>query len=78
MEIKRRYLFQPFCDIAKDEGLNLYSFENMRVLRSALLVCALLSRNFSGKWNLLFANLAIGVTFSQFKSLKEVEDFVLE
>ena len=77
MEIKRRYLFQTFCDIVKDDVLNLYSPENMRKLGFALLACSLLSRDFSGKWNIFYANLSLGVSLTRFKTLKEFEEYVL-
>jgi hypothetical protein len=75
-EIKRRYLLQPFCRVAQGHGFNLFSEENMRKLGFLLLACAVLSRNFSGSWSVLFTNIAVGVTISQFTTWKELEDYV--
>jgi hypothetical protein len=76
LEIKRRYLLQPFCRVADQHGFDLFNVENMRRLGFALLACALLSRDFSGSWNVLFVNIAVGVTISQFTDWKELENYV--
>ena len=78
MEIKRRYLFEPVCRLAKEDMVDLYSVDSMRILRCALFCCALLSRDFSDKWDVFFTNLAVGVCLSQFTTLKDLEDHVLE
>lgn len=77
MQIKTRYLFQPFERAVRQNGQNLFSAQNMRRLGSALLVCALLCRDFSGHWDALSANIVVGVTVSQFTAWKDLECYIL-
>ena len=76
MDIKNCYLYTPFRQIAKSVDFDLYNAEDMRKLGFALFACAVLSRDFCGKWNVFFANLAVGVLLSQVRTLTELENFV--
>jgi len=78
MEIKQRYLLEPFWRRIQQNATNLFGVKDMRRLGFALLVCALLSRDFSGHWDSLFANIAVGVTLSQFTAWKQLECYVLD
>jgi hypothetical protein len=76
-EIKWRYLLEPFCLVMQQHGFDLLSFTNMRKLASALLTCTILARNFSGNWNALFANIALGAMISQFTKWEDFEHYIL-
>ena len=74
LEIKRRYLIAPFYEFVKRHGLKLFDVNQIRQLGFAMFTCAILSRNFYGKWDAFFANLAVGTLFSQLESIWELED----
>lgn len=70
LEIKRRFLIAPLFEHAKGSGHDLE--QHISQLASALFTCACLTRNFNGDWDTLFRNLAVGVMFSQVKSMTEL------
>ena len=68
LEIKRRFLLAPFFEHAQGMGHDLE--QHVRQLASALFACACLTRNFTGDWDNLFRNLAVGVMLSQATTLE--------
>jgi len=74
LEIKRRYLIVPLCEFAERHNLELFDVNDIRQLGFAMFACAILSRDFNGKWDVFFANLAVGTILSQLETIWELEN----
>ena len=70
LEIKRRFLIAPLFVHAQGMGHDLE--QHVPQLASALFACACLKRNFTGDWDNLFRNLAVGVMLSQATTLERL------
>ena len=70
LEIKRRFLITPLFEYAHGMRHDLKQY--VPQLASALFSCACLTRNFTGDWENLFRNLAVGVMLSQVTTLEEL------
>ncbi|KAL8681157.1 MAG: hypothetical protein Q9186_002689 [Xanthomendoza sp. 1 TL-2023] len=62
-DVKRRYLLQPLFDLALHYGSNLEM--NVPLLSNALLLCATLTRNYSGHPAAFIRNMATGIVLAQ-------------
>ncbi|KAL8938238.1 MAG: hypothetical protein Q9216_003998 [Gyalolechia sp. 2 TL-2023] len=62
-DVKWRYLLQPLFELARNQGRDLE--KDIPLLSSALLVCATLTRNFSGHPDAFIRNMAAGVVLAQ-------------
>ena len=71
-EIERRYFVEPFFEFAECNSLHLRDLNYIRQLGFALFTCAVLSRNFVGRWDVFFANLAIGTILSQIQRIEQL------
>lgn len=70
LEIKRRYMLIPFLKFIEKTQEKLKMPDNWSsIFGHALFCCALLTRNFSGRPDVFFANLALGVTLTDLKIL---------
>ena len=70
LEIKRRFLIIPLFKYAQAKHHDLE--QHIPQLASALFACACLTRDFAGDWGTLFRNFAVGVMFSQVRTLEEL------
>lgn len=77
LEIKRRYMLVPFLEfIEKTEG-KLKLFSNWpSIFGHALFCCALLTRNFSERPDVFFANLALGVILTGMNEISTAGHFI--
>lgn len=62
-DVKRRYLLQPLFNLASNLGLDLEN--NIPLLSNALLLCATLTRNYSGNPDAFVRNMATGIVLAQ-------------
>ncbi len=74
LDIKRRYLIAPLYEFVKRQNIELFDVNDIRQLGFAMFACAVLSRNFNGKWDVFFANLAVGLMLSQMETISELEN----
>ncbi len=72
LEIKKRYLIEPLLQVARDLGPEYDLEPYIAQLGGALFACAVLTRNYSGKWDDFLANLAIGAVLSQIENLDDL------
>lgn len=75
-EIKKRYLLLPFLRFIKNHKELELNEDWVNIFGQTLFCCALLSRNFTKRPDVFFANLALGVIFASIKTFKELDDVI--
>ncbi|KAF8901039.1 hypothetical protein CPB84DRAFT_1847020 [Gymnopilus junonius] len=70
-QVKKQYLLDPFVNYIQSQGFNTDNWN--RKVGLALLCCALLTRNFSTRPDLFFANMALGVILAQWNGSNILE-----